>query len=260
MIVKDLTQDLAKDLISPLIGGDSDVNIITPDQIANYALDYYINAANVIKNGFNQVTQISDISGNNRHATQATLGNTFDFVDGVINSQAVVRSSGATKHYSFDGTFLQNKDFTILTVFKRAAGGQNIIMGNTNQNNCIRVEYANDTNWRTTTRSGFGSTAATSLPVPIPYQGGSEPFYVMASRFSAADGIKFYENNIEFGADPAHIVRNGANAGANIGRYLGIQTRWMTGDLARLLIYDGVVTTQELEGVTNYLNNIYNLY
>ena len=260
MVGKDLAQDLGLDLTKNITGEDSGNNVIPPNQVANYGLDFYMTNDNVIKNGFNQVTQISDISGNNRHAIQNTLSNTFTFVGGAINGKDVVRSNGATKHYTFDGTFLQNKDFVILSVFKRTASGQNIIIGNINQNNIVRYEYASDTNFRTTTRSGFGSTAATSLPVPTPYQGGSEPFYIMASRFSAADGIKFYENNVEFGSDPNHTVRNATNAGATIGRYNGFTTRWCVGDLARLIIYDGTVTDKELEGVTNYLNNLYNLY
>ena len=188
---------ITESTVQPIIGAEIGAEILPPSEIADLALWYEVQTANVIKDGSNNVTQHTDLSGNARHATQATVANTYSFVDSVINGNPITRSSGSSGRYTFDGTFFQNSDATVISVQKRTAGGQNIIFGADSQNNVVRWEYANDTSIRFTTRSGQGPTAASAAPA-TPYAGGSEPFRIMAVTFSNTSGIKFYQESYTY--------------------------------------------------------------
>lgn len=233
--------------------------IILPSSLSGLELWDEISTDNVIKDGSNNISQISDISGNGRHATQGTLSNQFLFVNNIVNGKPIARSNGASNTYSFDGTFFQNVDITIISVQKRSAGGQNIIIGANTRNNVVRWEYAGDSFIRLTTRA-FGGPTQASTATCTTYAGGSEPFRVMAVTFDNVNGTTFYEDGVVIGGSATHTVRNANNNVARLGKYAGNQNQWFTGDFGLLLCFSRALNSSELTQMFNYCNFKYNIF
>jgi len=248
-MIDNMLRDIIRNIVRPIINKASPVQ---PDQIFGLELWYEIQEANVTKDISDNISEINDLSGNGRHATQGTVGSQYIFFDNEINGNPIARAPSITRNYTFNGNFFGFRDFTIFSVQKRTASGQNIIFAANTENNIVRWEYASDTTFRMTTRSG---TAGASTVQPIQaYNASNESFHIMMGTFSQQNGMKLYENGLLVGFDATATVSNIINNASRLGKYAGVTDQWFVGDLATLICYDRLLNSSEINGVLAYLS------
>jgi hypothetical protein len=97
-------------------------DVFNPKQVSGLVL--WVNAANVIKDGSNNVSQMTDLSGGGKHLTQATLLNQPLFVPAALNNRAVIRTDGVNDSLVSPAMgFSGDQAVTMFVVFKHTSGG-----------------------------------------------------------------------------------------------------------------------------------------
>ncbi len=255
-MINSITKGIVRNIVQPIVG--TGFAPVQPDQIADLQLWYEIQTANVVKDMSNNISQINDLSGNGRHATQVVESAQYVFVDDQINQNPVARSTSFLRNYVVDADFFISNNFTMISVQKRSASGQNIIFGANTKDNVVRLEFASDSSFRMVARSGTANAGITSTVRS--YNASNEFFSIIVGTFSQTLGMKLYENGVLAGVAPASIVPNLQNNVARLGKYAGNQNRWFIGDLATMICYNRDLTSEEINGILAYLSEtVYNI-
>lgn len=212
------------------------------------------------------VSQVSDKSGNGRHAVQATSG-----------SQPLYSATGGANNYPYwtgtdavsggryllageatDWTFLHDgSGFTIFLVFKTASTQQNYFFGTqtgAGLSKGLSVVRLNNTSARFAIGTGFSQnisvdysqTLTSWSKLTIFGETGSDPdYYIRVNKTDVANTNEF--NPL---TSTPSIQKLGIGAGGG-GAYS------ISCDLHEVIVYNKVLTTGEVANVENYLTNRY---
>ena len=214
--------------------------------------------AGTVLNG-SAVTQWSDQSGNNRHATQAQRGSQALLVNSVLNGKPVVRFDGANDFLTFN---LPVNGLGGMSLFLVAANTANPGGVTGPQNAAL---FWNETAaWGTVYLSPFQS--AVNLRFGTTQTGNSISYTrptSVGSAFTLTEAIKdgttdaLYVNGalvLSQGGKLATIA--GCQNTGNVGRGFNDNT-YFAGDIAEVLVYNRALTVAERQAVEAYLNNKY---
>ena len=182
--------------------------------------------------------QWTDMSGNGRHATQATGGNQPSIQTNVLNGRQVRRFDGTND--GMTGTMTLSQSFTVVTVYKVTSTA--------------------------TTQSVFhGGNSSCGV------SGGVGFFLFAGAVISAAGNTSFNINTHIFNgvsssifSDGVSLVSGDANTGGvanfSIGYRSGSNDEYVAGDIAEIIVFTTALTTAQREQVEDYLNNKYEIY
>jgi hypothetical protein len=234
---------------------NSVIRSLVPADLSNPELWLDANDLNTItKDGGNLVEQWDDKSGNGYHVTQATEANKPIYGTSLINGlPAVYCDSTVQTMINTTGIPIAG-DLTILAVLKDTRNASNVVL---------------------VTNGGAGETEATnwtyswrfqSLVPQLFYEtGGGSDVFVNATTAVPSDDIVAYltrdsngTSSIDFGylQDATDFSENdtasNSSGGSDSDFFL---FSGYTGKMGELLIYDKILTAQELVNVKSYLKN-----
>jgi hypothetical protein len=213
------------------------------------------------------VTQWSDKSGEDNHATQATGGNKPDRVSGVQNSRAVVRCDGSDDFLELpDLSALVGADYTLATVISWKTGGSNgrflHIRGSdlTNNLHIMRDDASGDTVIQAQQNgvdrlgdivsSGFGA----GRPV------GDHPFdsfhqYMLTLN---ASPVAYQDTISQSLAGTLVVMGSGSSLGSRVCARADNAAAGKV-DVAEILLYDRILTSDERTSVFTYFDDKWGL-
>ena len=216
--------------------------------------------AGVVLNGA-AVTQWSDQSGNNRHATQGTSGNQPTRVNAVLNGLPVVRFDGVNDFQTFN---LPVNNLTGMSIFLVAANTQNQY-GAVHPAHHAALFWDETAAWGATYLSPlqgsanfrFGTTQVDNRPLYTrPASVGNNFTLTTAIKNGATDAL--YVNGIRVVNEAGKLAGlAGSQSTGNLGR--GYQDKFFAGDLAEVLVYDRALSVVERRELEAYLDSKYAL-
>lgn len=191
------------------------------------------------------VAQWDDLSGNARHATEATNPPTYQTAE--INGLPVVRFNGTANRLGFS---LANNDtsFTLFAVVRNSVitGGQGVLgWGGSSR----MLSEGTDGGFYWNTSGGIGAN------------GGAGAGAVIATfkHISAASADVHYNGGAAINIVPNSQWSGGGLATFVIGQTGGGASFW-TGDMGELLIYNTDLSDADRMAVRNYLNSKWAVY
>jgi hypothetical protein len=206
--------------------------------------------------------QWNDISGNGRHATQATGSRQPSIVTGVINGRQVRR---------FDGTddFLATPDFylstiTVFAVYKPAAiSTQQHVLRKGNSVGS-QLEYGMRATNETT--AVFIASTATTAVVPTQTKASGGNWIIQSGSFDGSNAATSVNGSVGSNVALSGSIANytsGVRIGAAYASGIGIDTDppglALNGDAAEILIFS-LLTDANRQRVESYLNAKYAIY
>lgn len=248
--------------VTPLFGVPLPVQFgVVASQGAFSPIDYepvlWLDASQITGlNDGDSITTWSDESGNSNDATQSTAANKPTYQTNEVNSKPAVRFDGSNDDFVLDNQLFTSDDFTIFTVIK--GGSQN--------NKGIITQWAS------------GSSGRMGLTVSDLSDNKLNLFHVTGSAYNG------YSNSVVFNSTwtitattcsngtISHWINSSSDGSTSttsfapaatstyIGSYGPVGGAWFSGDIAELIVYNKVLTSDERENVENYLNNKYSTY
>ncbi len=192
-----------------------------------------------------------DSSGLNNHATQTTSVNMPVYVPNNPNfkGHSSVKFDGATDWMSLNGSGINVGSCTMFAVakFDRTTGEQYIVSGQS-ATGTDRLRFATNSNsfaWRIGTSGEFRYTPNTNGNV----------FGVCSGTAGVANDVKYYLNGVNVGTGSNTSVDSPGLLG--LGSYGRGQKSFMLGDIAFLVIYNRILSPEEIDSVNSYLTSKY---
>jgi hypothetical protein len=225
----------------------------SPTQIAGLKL--WLKADSMSLADGTAISTWSDQSGNGNDATQATGANQPLFKTNVLNEKPVVRFDGSNDYMAFATGPDTSSCFVVGTINVAASSlpayACFIIYGDVNNGGQIRGRV-NSTHW--------GAFITTVADLDSGEDLVSRTFSVLELTTVASNGGVFlYRNGTQKATDATH---NCYGAGTNQINWIGGetgQTRYISADMAEVLIYDSALSTSDRQTVETYLKNKYGL-
>lgn len=191
----------------------------------------------VIYDGSGNISQINDLSGNRRHATQGTIAKQGQYITSGINSLPSISAPDIAREYRFSGWNLA-KTYTSFFVINKDDDGTNagvLYFGSGNQ---IAVRSADDIFFSRINSSNASITGFTSGADVILYSRRNLTAYDMSYNTTGKSGT---EANWVDDFEPNRLIK------------------FMTGLFSEAIIYDGVLTDDQVTIVKNYLSAKYGI-
>lgn len=192
------------------------------------------------------------------NATQGTSGNQPKFYHKLFNKDSIpaLRFDGSDDFLSFDGTSLENSDYTIFIVEQRRSANNFKYFISTNSSSGINlIAGFRLTGVFTYTHSGAG------LDFEIPdFDSAKIIPRIHTMMFDTSAGLRYWENG---GTSPddfnsASTTPISGVIAAAIGRSIPSGT-YYEGDIAEVIIFKKSVTTEERKAIEDYLGKKYNI-
>ncbi|MBN2064854.1 MAG: immunoglobulin domain-containing protein [Sedimentisphaerales bacterium] len=192
-----------------------------------------------------------DSSGLNNHATQSIAVNMPVFVPNNPNfkGHSSVKFDGLNDWMSLNGSGVSVGSCTMFAVAKydRTTGEQYIVSGQS-VIGTDRLRFATNSNsfaWRIGSSGEFRYTPNTNGNV----------FGVSSGIAGVDNGVKYYLNGVNVGSGTNSSVESPGLLG--IGSYGRGQKSFMQGDIAFLVIYNRILSPEEIDSVNTYLASKY---
>lgn len=183
------------------------------------------------------ISQISDKSGNSRHAIQSSASSQPSLISGGLNGKNIIRFDGSNDYLNFNGSFLIGVPYLIIGVFARSSGkNDNFLLGgsvsNTNQN--LHIGWSGNT---TLAHNQYFNDYNTSV------SGYSSIEYAIFSFEKTASGSAIYKNGVSIATNTNTTYLTGYN-GSAIGSRQDIGA-YFQGDLCELGVLIGNNATSD---------------
>ena len=206
-------------------------NVFNPIQVDSIALWTRSDTATLLSSGF--VSQWNDISGNQNHLTQISASKYAKLDSNVLNGYPALNFDNFNDRYEFPfGITNSNFTVSILYNYKGTTSGKRLVNGNS-------------TNWI------MGPFSGVHRVFNGGFVGGKaviQDKFVAHTGFSKNDTIRNYVNGIFYGS----------RAGGSIpGNSISLSQNGLNGDVTELIVYDGIISEVEREGIDNYLMDRY---
>jgi len=209
------------------------------------------NDSNLIKDVDNKVSTWTDKSNNNRLVNQPTLANQPVFTNNILNSYPVIRFDGTDDFLSFDGGFLLNTKYDIYIVGARNSDKSNnfwLAGDSINQNENLNIGYFDDTTLR------FSQLNNNLDETVDPF---ANPEFRLFNFSNNLVGKNIEQNGLSIAGNTNTTDLISFN-NASIGNVLN--TDYLDGDIAEILIFNANLTEYDKSIVLDYLNTKYNIY
>lgn len=201
-------------------------------------LVHWYSADSVAKDANGLVEIVYDLSQNNDHLTQSNSSNKPQFIDSAFNNRPVIRFNGSKfLETMFDQNITQA--YTVFAVWKTTSSGQRVFLDD-------RVNVMIDNKNGGHVRMFAGNEVSYVKPNPF-------DFIITHAEFNGTLS-KLYENNV--------LMAQGNVGGNNLpGITMGKRTvyndRFFTGDFSQLLIYEGLLSQNQIDSVNAFLYDYY---
>ncbi|MCL4712164.1 MAG: hypothetical protein KJZ73_13055 [Pseudorhodoplanes sp.] len=211
-----------------------------PTDIAGCA--FWVRTDTVTKDGSNLVSSWTDLSGNNRHATEAT--NKPLWVDALVNGHPAIRFDGSNDKLVTPG-FTVNAPFTCLAVFKNVAvtNDRRVVSFNTTVGASINQRTGPNIRLQGNGNDGPSvSTDTTSFHRYFCTWNGSSSVIAIDNGSDQTSGSDISQNLalVEIGTSSA------------LGTYSNVE-------IAEMIVYDSVISGANRTNLATYLQTRYNL-
>lgn len=208
-----------------------------PDTISDLAL--WLKADSLVLSDNDPVSTWADDSGNGRDVTQAGSLRPI-YKTNIVNGEPVVRFNGSDQYLQLAQSFISGNGWTILTVTKADTSTEGVVAAN---------DDPGQRGWALFRGNASGNVETSGTPGTA---------YTAGSGFdiiNVAGGISIYVNGTLNAQATRSIPSNSANF--DVGRR-GFGS-YFDGDIAEIIIYDRLLTTQERQDVTLYLSAKYGI-
>lgn len=206
---------------------------VNPHHIPGLAHWYSADSVNIDSNGL--IDTIYDLSLNNDHFTQPNPTKRPLFIDSSINDRPVVNFNGSSQFMESMFSQTVSQAYTLFAVWRSSAGGQRVFLDD-------RVNVMLDNNSGSQVRIFAGAAVAYNKANPFDY-------IITHAQFNGGSS-KLYENN---------TLKAQGNVGSNnlpgltMGKRTIYNDRFFSGDFSQVLIYEGVLTQNQIDSVYTYL-------
>src|SRR5690554_6199416 len=208
---------------------------INPNDIQGLA--HWYSADSIHKDINGRVDTIYDLSQNNDHFFQTNSFNQPSYIDSSFNNRPIINFNGSNQFMEvlFSQTITQA--YTVFSVWRSTSGGQHVFLDDRVN---VMIDNYNGNHIRIFAGNGVTYTK-------------TNPFdYIITHAEFNGSTSKLYENSV--------LKAQGNVGGNNLpGLTLGKRTiyndRHFIGDFSQLLIYDRVLTQNQIDSVFNYLYN-----
>jgi hypothetical protein len=193
----------------------------------------------------------SDLSGNARHATQATVAWQPAIVSAAINGKQVRRFDGGNDNFGFASAFMSGSSAgTAFYVYKAAfdpatTGSGAPLSGWGSSGSASHFPFTDGNVYE-----GFGTTSRKSCGNPTPSL--TSPRII--SNVSAANDWRLYIDGSLFFSTATNTVGWGATPS------IGTASNSVNGDIAEVYILPYAATTTQRQDVESWLNTKYAIY
>ena len=217
------------------------------------ALAFWVDADTITGTNGQPVSLWQDLSGNDRHATQADSDRQPAYSNSMalINGHAAIRLDSADDGMEFDGSFLTGTDYTVIVVEGRRDTGVNYLLTGSapTANNNLHAGYRNNTtithdHWATGYNMGVAGYS-------------SQQFKTHAYWLKSGTGRRVWLNGGLLGSSGTFAYLASYN-GATIGGNPAVANPY-GGDIAEVIIYTKALTDEEHRQVGRYLEEKYQL-
>lgn len=233
-------------------GGDFDFS-----SYSGYEFDFNPISDNVTKNVSDEVSQVSDISGNANHATQSTGVNKPKWVDSIVNSLPVIRFDGANDYLECANTSRFKTDrMTFYMVAKLLTGGGSwkCVFGNGNNGGRWMVGPTSDSTDIAFQCNAVGGNRSSSTNA-------TSDFHLFTWRYDEST-LSVWENdsNTENVSDADGFSSGTDTLKVVVGaRDTGTINSWAKVEIARMILYTTDHTNAEVGEINDELMSIYGL-
>ena len=195
--------------------------------------------------------QWDDISGNNRHATQATAANQPEIVSNARNGRQVRRFNGSKWMDTVGFELSSSSVFSVVKLTSTPAGAASVFcMGSTTTNARDALLYLNSSNQTAIQRSN-GTTYPTAVT-----SGNLNEFRIIGGTYNQTNLIA-YNNGVAglpISASPSITTNRSGAIGATRQSPSNNDFR-ITGDIAEILVFSTALSPQDRRKVEQYLSN-----
>jgi hypothetical protein len=189
------------------------------------------------------------------NATQSTEANKPLLIHNGINDVLpVVRFDGVNDFLNFDGSFLVGTDYTIFVVEQRRSSvANNYFIGATTSvtNGNLILGYFSDTVLR---HSQFGSSTEINITVSA-YSKPTPKIHCFTHGSASSAGKRYWGNGVNEVSNNSASRRINLSAltQATIGRRMTSSTSYYNGDIAEVIMFSRLLTTEERVEIERYL-------
>lgn len=236
-------------------------NRFLPARLSNLEIWLSCIRSPITKDGSNLITQWNDISGNDRHATDASASHQPTFGVNTINGiNAINFASG--QYLDIDLSFLAGSDYTIYAVTRKTvvSGGQKYYFISTDytpnlQNRCLHIGYFNPISAKF---DHYSNPCDCSIPG---YSGTQNQLWVM--RFESAVGrySQYISNNNSYTNTATGATSKLALINADSGKVgCGYDTtNYFRDDIAEIIVFSTAHSTSQQQWMRTYLQSTWGM-
>lgn len=202
-------------------------------------LVHWYSADSVAKDANGLVEIVYDLSQNNDHLTQINPLNRPQYLDSVFYNRPIIRFNGIDE--SMESIFSQNiqQPFTVFTVWKTLSNGTRVFLDDRSN---VMIDIKNGAH----VRMFSGGELFYSKPSPFDY-------IITHAEFNSSSST-IYENNV---LRAQGSIGNGSLPGITMGKRTLYNDRFFHGDFSQLLIFEGVLSQEQIDMVNSYLYDYY---
>ena len=188
--------------------------------------------------------QWDDISGNNRHATQATVENQPEIVTNALNGRQVRSFNGTSDRmlHGLTGNIASCSIFAVFKMLSTQSGYRGIIaIGPSGVNGSMLLSRVNSSKWGTYTGSNAPSNSDVS----------STQFKIHCIIDNSGAGGLFYLNGL---ADGFYTGNSHGQTAAHVGGDPSV-SQWSNCDIAEILVFPTALSPEDRRKVEKYLSD-----
>lgn len=223
--------------------------IFTPKSISGLALWCDAGRLDTLTiDGANKVSQWNDLSGNNRHFTQATADAQPLYVSAQLNGRAVVKTDGTDDFMQSGALGLSgDQQMSLFVVFKRPAGSATLSFSGS----LASEGGLYDTRWAMSAREASVPGSRTVYHLEA---------YVKTTGYLNPTGLMYYNTGgtTTYGGDAATATPNyNAASKMNIGKW---STLFGENHIAEIALYNKALSATERGRIENYFRRKFLLW
>jgi hypothetical protein len=216
--------------------------LFSPSEVSNMKLWLDAADSSTITHSSNAVSQWSDKSGNNKHATQSTADNKPTLTSSVLNGKSVISFDGSNDYLTASALNI-SQPYSIFVVAKTTGGSGRDYIFDGVTNDSHRSMVALNKSGTVQIQASIGVWSNSNISTPAGY-------FTFSSIYNGTNGLVGINGTTvsSFNTGSRNLsngLRIGANWTAN-GDFLG-------GDIAELLIVDAALNTSDRQSIEGYL-------